>query len=255
MKRVAGHGAGPLFRLRLPLPCLLWLISYCGIASGQDATPSAAACEDLTNVSNPSAENYSASKTAASPMLLKDMNTVRAASFPELQGKVVRSRSFESQADYFRTRFSLWRFLLLRPMHYFVEMNPKIENAGPSAGGVCGILAHELVHISRMSQGNRIRLFGFVRLISGSYTARFERSADLEAIRRGYGPGLTTFREWVYKNVPASAVKRKRRNYFSPEEISAILEMTRAKPELFAYWNEHIPLKLQQIEETGSANH
>lgn len=255
MERAASHGTGSSIRSLLLVPYLLWLMVCCGVARAQDPAPVAANCENLTLPSVPSAENSSASNTAVSPGLQKKMEAVRVASFSELQRKVVNTRRFESSADYFRTRFSVSRFLLLRPMRYFVEMNPRIESAGPSAGGICGILAHELVHISRMSQGNRIRLFGFVRLLSGSYTARFERSADLEAIRRGYGPGLTTFREWVYQNIPPAELKRKKRNYFSPEEISAILEMTRTKRELFTYWNKHVPLNLQEIEKANSTNH
>jgi hypothetical protein len=255
MERAASYGTGSSIRSPWLVPCLLWLMICCGVARAQDPAPATATCENLTVPAVLSAENSSASITAVSPALQKKMEAVRAASFSELQRKVVNTRNFESSADYFRTRFSVSRFLLLRPMHYFVEMNPRIENAGPSEGGVCGILAHELVHILRMSQGNRIRLFGFVRLLSGRYTARFERSADLEAIRCGYGPGLTTFREWVYQNIPPAELKRKKRNYFSPEEISAILEMTRTKPELFAYWNKHVPLNLQQIERASSTYH
>ncbi len=250
--RAAQSSTGSVLRCWWLLPCLLGVLTSCGRAIAQETPAAAERCESS---GNSSAEISSASSATVSPMLLREMETVRAASFPELRRKVVRSRSFESSADYFRARFSVSRFLLLQPMHYFVEMNPRIEHAGPSAKGACGILAHELVHISRMSKGNRIHLLGFVRLISGGYTARFERSADLEAIRLGYGPGLVTFREWVYRNIPANAVERKRRNYFSPEEIAVILEKTRTEPELFAYWNKHVPLNLQQIEKAGNNQH
>jgi hypothetical protein len=193
-------------------------------------------------------------KASVPVALQRDLEVVRDASFPELQNQVVKPRKFESSVDYFRTRFSVSRFLLLRPMHYFVEINPRIENSGPSADSVCAILAHELVHISRMSDGNRLRLLGVVRLLLSGYTARFERSTDLEAIRRGYGPGLITFREWVYRNIPAAALKKKHRNYFSPEEIAAIEQMTETKPGLFKYWNKHVPLNLEEIEQTGKIN-
>lgn len=228
--------------------CVFLQLSFCGIAVTQQAVP-AASCQN-TNASAAA----SPIKTSAPLALQTDLGLVRDASFPELQKKVVKSTTFDSSSDYFRTRFSVSRFLLLRPMHYFVEMNPRIENSGPSVDSICAILAHELVHISRMSDGNRLHLFGLVRLTFAGYTARFERSADLEAIRRGYGAGLMSFREWVYKNIPSDAVKRKRRNYFSPAEIGAILRLTQSNPELFAYWHKHVPLSLEQIEKGSKAS-
>jgi hypothetical protein len=182
--------------------------------------------------------------------LQTDFDLVRQTTFPELADKVARGRTFASSSDYFRTRFSISRFLFLQRMHYFVEMNLRIAASGPSEESVCAILAHELAHVTGMSEGNRIHLLGLVRLISASYTARFERAADLEAIRRGYGPGLVTYREWVYKNIPVKALKQKRRNYFSPEEIAALLRLSQADSELFIYWKAHVPLNLEEINES-----
>jgi hypothetical protein len=229
--------------------CLLLLFSFCPIGYAQESIRPAATCKNTEDTPAASTSaTATPSKSRALVRLQQDMYVVRDASFPELQKKLVKTTQFESSADYFRARFSVSRFLLLQPMHYFVEINPRIENSEPSAESICAILAHELVHISRMSQGNRIHLFGLVRLVSPGYTARFERSTDLEAIRRGYGEGLIGFREWVYKSIPAEALKRKRRNYFSPGEITAILRMTQTKPKLFAYWNKHVPLNLKEIE-------
>jgi hypothetical protein len=226
-------------------------LSVCRIVAAQGTISTAASCKNIDSALGSPLKVAPATKTSVPVALQQDLEVVRDASFPELQKKVVKTSKFESSVDYFRTRFSVSRFLLLRPMHYFVEMNPRIANSGPSTDSVCAILAHELVHISRMSDGNRLHLFGLVRLVSSGYTARFERSTDLEAIRRGYGPGLITFREWVYKNIPAEALKRKQRNYFSPEEIAAIQQMAEAKPELFKYWNKHVPLNLEEIEQAG----
>lgn len=254
MERFGRKRARQTFRVTVAVPCLAWfgLIHWCGAASAQVTTPPIATCEKANESSTASGNTLSGTATnAVSPVLQNNLGSVRSVSFPELQTKVVKTRTFASSGDYFRTRFSISRFLLLQPMHYFVEVNPRIEQGGPSAESVCGILGHELVHILRMSDGNRLRLLGLVRLASSSYTARFERSADLEAIRRGYGPGLVTFREWVYKNIPANAVKRKKRNYFSPEEIAAILEITRTRPELFGYWSKHVPLTLEEIRKMG----
>lgn len=232
----------------------LFQLSACRIGAAQGTVSPAASCKDMDPALGAALRVAPAIKTSVPVALQRDLDVVRDASFPELQKKVVKTRKFESSVDYFQTRFSVSRFLLLRPVHYFVEINSQIANSGPSADSVCAILAHELVHILWMSDGNRLHLFGLVRLVSSGYTARFERSTDLEAIRRGYGPGLITFRVWVYKNIPAEALERKQRNYFSPEEIAAIQQMTEAKPELFKYWKKHVPLNLEEIEQAGKVN-
>jgi hypothetical protein len=175
---------------------------------------------------------------------------VRAASFPELARADLRVRLFRSQSDYFRTRFSVSRFLLLMQMHYFVDINPAIFLGPPASDGVCAILAHELAHIVSLSRGNRIRRLGLIRLMSQRYTVHFERGADLEAIHRGYVDGLKTYRIWVYAHIPSGKLQQKLRNYFSPEEITAIQVKLREQPGIFQYWSRHVPTNLQEIQRT-----
>jgi len=173
---------------------------------------------------------------------------VRRRSFPELAHVDLRVRTFRSHADYFRTRFSLSRFLLLMPMRYFADVNPAVFQEQAPSDGVCAILAHELAHVVSLSRGNRIRRFGLVRLLSKRQTAKFERRTDLEAIHRGYGDGLKSYREWVYAHIPPHEFPGKRRNYFSPEEIGAIQILLEERPELFGYWNAHVPMNLQEVQ-------
>ena len=181
---------------------------------------------------------------AASAVILD----VRAMSFSELAHVDLRVRTFRSQSDYLRTRFSFSRFLLLMPMQYFVDVNPALFQEQAPSDGVCAILAHELVHIVSLSRGNRIRRLGLVRLLSKRQTAKFERRTDLEAIHRGYGDGLRTYRKWVYAHISPDKLPEKRRNYFSPEEIGAIQILLQERPELFGYWNAHVPMSLQEIQ-------
>jgi hypothetical protein len=172
---------------------------------------------------------------------------LRGASFPEL-GKVdLRLRTFHSQADYFRTRFSVPRFLFLQRMRYFVEVNPALFSQQAPSDGVCAVLAHELSHVVSLNHGNRIRRLSLVCLLSKRSTARFERKTDLDAIHRGYGDGLKNYRSWVYTHIPSSALPAKHRNYFSPEEIEAIQQRLQRRPDLFAYWSKHVPGNLQEI--------
>jgi hypothetical protein len=176
---------------------------------------------------------------------------VRRRSFPELARVDLRVRTFHSQSDYFRTRFSPSRFLLPVRMRYFIDVNPTLFQGQAPAEGICAVLAHELAHVVSLSHGNRIRRFALVRLLSPGYTARFERGTDLEAIHRGYGDGLKSYRNWVYTHIPPGKLAQKRRNYFSPEEIAAIQIKLQKQPDLLVDWRKHVPEDLQEIENSG----
>jgi hypothetical protein len=175
---------------------------------------------------------------------------VRERSFPELAHIKFQVSNFRSQNDYFRTRFSLPRFFFLLPMRYSVQVNPGLFTEHAPTPGVCAVLAHELSHLTALSHGNRIRRFGLVRLISDSYTARFERQTDLEAIHRGYGDGLKDYRNWVYAHIAPSKVAEKKRRYFSPEEIDSIEHRLREHPEILTYWRKHVPLDLAEVQKS-----
>jgi hypothetical protein len=174
---------------------------------------------------------------------------VRSASYPELQAADIRLRTFHDDADYFRTGFSITRFLFVRKMRYFILVNPRAFELGAPEEGLRAIIAHELGHIHRFKKRNRIRLFGLIRLVSEGFTAEFERRTDMEAIVRGYGDGLKEYRRWLYRNVPAKKLEEKRRNYFSPEEIDAIQSATRDRPEMLDYWLKNVPRSLEEIKQ------
>jgi len=175
---------------------------------------------------------------------------VKANSFPELMHVDLRVRAFHSQSDYFRTRFSLSRFLLLMRMRYFVDVNPALFQQQVPSDGVCAILAHELVHVVSLSRENRIRRLGLVGLLSKRRTMKFERGADLGAIHRGYADGLKSYRGWVYAHIPPRKLQEKLRNYFSPAEIAEIQEKLNDHPNLFGCWSRHVPMNLQEIRNT-----
>src|SRR2546426_670650 len=161
---------------------------------------------------------------------------VRAASFPELSHTDIQVRQFHSTSDYFRTRFSLARYASLQKMRFYLEVNPRVFELGAPEEGVRAIIVHELEHVLYISGRSRIGMLSLVRLASGDYTARFERKADLGAIGLGYGSGLILYRQWLYQNIPADAVRKKRRDYFSPEEIALIQSIIQKFPETLLYW-------------------
>jgi hypothetical protein len=171
-----------------------------------------------------------------------------AGSFPRLIDVDIRLTQFRSQSDYFRTSFSLGRFLAGRRMRYYVRVNPAWRAGGAPVEGVRSILAHELAHVEELSHGKRIRLFRMTGLLFKGWTARFERRADLTALARDYGAGLKTYRAWLYDHVPADALDEKRRDYFSPDEIDAIVAATASRPDLFEVWRRHVPMNLTDIQ-------
>src|ERR1051325_1345829 len=169
-------------------------------------------------------------------------------SYPELKGADIQIKTFNSDADYFRTIFSFGRFASGRKMRYVIKVNPRVFELAAPEDGIRAILAHELGHVYDFHRQKRIRLLGLARLATKGYTARFERWTDLQAIARGYGEGLKAYRRWLYQHIPPNRVAGKRRDYFSPEEIDAIEAKRRQNPGVMAYWFKHVPLSLQEIE-------
>lgn len=168
-------------------------------------------------------------------------------SFPDLREREIRVRTFESNSDYFRARFSFGRMFTLQKMHYFIFVNPKVFEKSAPVSGIRAIIAHELAHVSYYSNRSRFRLAGLLRLADKGFTQKFERRADLEAIARGYGPGLIEFRQWLYQNIDPGRMPEKRRNYFSPEEIELMLEALQREKDLLNKWRKNVPRNITEI--------
>ena len=183
-----------------------------------------------------------------SPQSVRSDDKERAAVVETTRLKV---KIFHSSSDYFRSRFSFSRFLTFRRLHYVVFVNPQVFEKNAPASGIRAIIAHELAHAAYYRRHNRFELFGLVSLQSKKFTARFERGADLQAIKRGCGAGLKEYREWLYQNIPATKIAAKKRSYFSPEEIDAILEASKEEPDLIDYWIKSVPRNLSEIESSN----
>jgi hypothetical protein len=147
---------------------------------------------------------------------------VRSSSFPELLDRDIRLRQFAGSSDYFQARFGIWRFLTARRMHYVIRVNSAPTLLAAPEEGKRAIIAHELAHVAYYANGNRLRLFGLIRLASKSFRERFEKRADIEAVQRGYAQGLKRYRSWLYQHVPAGALQEKKSDYLTPEEIDTI---------------------------------
>src|SRR3954470_9020118 len=122
------------------------------------------------------------------------INDVRTAAYPELAKTKISVRPLSSRSDYMRARFSFKRYLLGRRMEYLILVNPRLMLLQAPPEGIRAIAAHELAHISYYRSGNRWHLVGMVRMLSAEWRSHFEKSADGEAIRRGFGAGLKEYR-------------------------------------------------------------
>lgn len=236
------------------LNCLImFVMSRQPDLGGIGASPSWISIDSLSGVRQlkPDAQTASPEPVAEAASRTLDrarvlVNEIISASYPELNGTSIEIKLFESKSDYFKARFGVPQFFFGR-MQYLIFVNTRVFDRAAPDVGVRAILAHELGHVLYFKTRNRLKLLGLVRLASKASTHRFERWADLQAISRGYGEGLKEYRQWVYRNIPASKLGAKRLTYFSPDEIDAILVASRARPDLLAYWLKHVPLNLDQI--------
>jgi hypothetical protein len=161
-------------------------------------------------------------QTTAAGWANRILRDVQTSSYPELSHKNIQVREFTSRSDFFQARFSIWRFLAGRRMLYVIRVNSGDELLTAPEEGRRAIIAHELAHVSYYADGNRLRLFRLLRLASKGFRERFEKRADVEALRRGYANGLKQYRVWLYQHVAVGALREKQRDYLSPEEIDAI---------------------------------
>ena len=155
------------------------------------------------------------------------VRNVQSSSFPELAKKDIRIDQFTSDSDYFQARFSIPRFILGCRMRYVVRVNSGAALLTAPEEARRAIVAHELAHLAYYAKGNRLHLLSLLRFPGKGFRERFEKCADVEALRRGYAQGLKQYRIWLYEHVPPSSLMEKKRDYLSPDEIDALERTTR----------------------------
>jgi len=180
------------------------------------------------------------------------VDSVRAASYPRLSGEQITLREMRSDHIYLESRFTFMSFFTPR-LRYTILFNPEASARQIPPDGLRAIVAHELAHIDYYYGQSRMGLLGLVRLASARFAALFERSADLESIALGYGPGLSSYRTWLYRNIPDAWMDEKKRDYFSPEEIDAILKAVRRNPQIMRKFSACVPRNLAEIQAESRA--
>lgn len=176
------------------------------------------------------------------------IDQVRQSSFPQLRSVAINVYELRSRFDYLQARFTVSSYFS-RQLQYMVLFNPEAIRRHVPNEALRGIVAHELAHIDYYESQSRMGLLSLAGLLLPDYTTRFERRADLEAIARGYGKGLALYRTWLYRNIPSSGMAEKKRDYYSPQEIAALLEAEHARPGTMAQFLRCVPRNLDQIRE------
>ncbi len=177
----------------------------------------------------------------------KIVDEIVASSYPELKNVLIEIKTFQSESDYFRSSFSMSRYVSFRKMRCVIYVNPEVYQRNAPEIGIRSIIAHELAHAIYFTEHNRLKMLGLAGLLTPGYTSRFEHRADLEAISRNYGAGLRDYREWLYKNVPANKLVEKKRNYYSPGEVDIIIEILKRDPDKIKVWLKNVPLNADDL--------
>ena len=180
------------------------------------------------------------------------IQSVRQDSFPRLSRADIAVYDLRSSSDYLQARFTVSSFFSRR-LQYLVFFNQDAIRRQVPTQGLRAIVAHELAHIGYYEDQSRMGLLSLAGLLVPSLTTRFERKADLDAIALGYGRGLQTFRTWLYRNIPPSRVADKKRDYYTPEEIEALLRAETNHPGIMSKFQRCVPRSLAEINEEARA--
>src|SRR5688500_4641649 len=79
-------------------------------------------------------------------------------SYPELKTAKIKVKTFQSDSNYFKSQFSINRYLTFQKLHYIVFVNPEIYRRNAPENAIRAILAHELAHILYYKKKNWVEL-------------------------------------------------------------------------------------------------
>ncbi len=85
-------------------------------------------------------------------------------SYPELKTAKIKVKTFQSESNYFKSRFSYTRYLTFQKLQYLLVVNPQVFIKNAPENGIRAIIAHELAHVLYYEEKNRFQLFGLVSL-------------------------------------------------------------------------------------------
>ena len=108
---------------------------------------------------------------------------------------------------------------------YVLKVNKKLYAASPGDTALRGILAHELAHLDEYTHSSTFKLAGrgwdYSFSDDNADVIAWERATDEKALGLGYARGLKAYRLWLYAQLTEERAAKKKRVYYTPEQIDA----------------------------------
>ena len=108
---------------------------------------------------------------------------------------------------------------------YVLKVNRKLYVDSPGDVALRGILIHELTHLNEYAHSSTFGLAGlgwdYAFTDDNADVVKWERATDENALRLGYAEGVKAYRLWLYSRLTPERVAKKKRVYFTPEQIDA----------------------------------
>ena len=169
-----------------------------------------------------------------------------------LDKKDLKIKLFEiDNPDYFFvSNFGASRALLGKS-HYRIGVNPLVFDKGIPNDALLGVLAHELIHTEDYVKGSTLGTLIPIGIKVSFKNSRiqYERKTDLKVIMKGYAEELMAYKNWQYQFLSDEALKNKKKEYLSPEEIKFILNIIDANPHYADDWQKRtIPRNLEEFK-------
>lgn len=155
------------------------------------------------------------------------LEAARREAWPELTGLAIEVQSYSDLA-YFRALPTPDTLGVTDPAdrHYLVQYDPVVLADPPAATALAAVLVHELAHVADYTAMTAEELLEFGLWyatedpMSSDELRDYERQTDEAALSRGCAEGLSAMRTWIYDHASEEVEAEKRRNYYSPEEIT-----------------------------------
>lgn len=185
-------------------------------------------------------------------LIAERLQQVRQQSFPELKGTSIQIGRFDESDSFFQSWLDPGQ-LIQGKWIYQIDVNQRFLELDCPVAALDAVLAHELSHTLDYHRGGIGGILAILWQLLWQ-PAVYERRTDLQAIARGYGPGLILYRQCQYQALTPEQVQGKKLKYYSPEEMTLILDIldlldAPAKQEQIKLWLQNPPLNLEQISQ------
>ena len=162
--------------------------------------------------------------------------------------------TIDSPTYFFESNFTITRFLF-GAKKYRVGVNPAVFEKSIPYDALVGVLAHELCHTEDYATGStlgKIIPIG-IRMLTKKSRAKYERQTDLKLIEKGHAMNMKAYRLWQYPLLSKEDLKRKRKEYLTPEEFDYVDSIRIEHPEILKSWIKNPPNNLGGFKKSFEA--